>query len=378
MARKTGRVEVVLVAFGALWAPGCSDADGQAWGSAQQAVLNGTDAPGTVAMTEAELASIGHLKIGDPAGYTNCTGALVAPKVVLTGAHCLDDPNTTYITFDSGPDYKAPDQQFPAVSWHMHPEYPGNSSKYDIGVVLLQDDAEVAGLTPIPLNRVVQSLVGQAVQAVGYGRTNPQVSGNSLRKWTTLQVTDEDALRYQATGTSSGMCIGDSGGPLLWQHPERGLQVMGTLSKGNSATCLGNFFYARTDGTLEFLAKYVPEPPNPAPGGGGASGAGAGVGGNAGSSAGTSGGAGTGGAPASGGGPNAGAGNLTPGGDSGSDSGCAVATRAGASGAWWLLVGALGLSLGGPRIRSRRRRGARSPRSPSRARALPRPSPVWK
>lgn len=296
MARKTGRVEVVLVALGALWAPGCSDAASRACGSAKQAVLNGTDTPQTVTVTGGELASIGHLKIGDPAGYTNCTGALVAPKVVLTGAHCLDDPNTTYITFDSGPDYKAPNQQFQAVSWHRHPDYPGNSSKYDIGVVLLQDDAEAAGLTPIPLNRVAQSLVGQAVQAVGYGRTNPQVSGNSLRKWTTLQVTDEDVLRYQATGTSSGMCIGDSGGPLLWQHPQQGLQVMATLSKGNSSTCLGDFFYARTDGTLEFLAKYVPEPPNPAPSGGGASGldAGAGGGGNAGSGAGTGGGAGTG------------------------------------------------------------------------------------
>lgn len=241
----------------------CGDTKSAAGGSTSSttySIINGTDQPEAVELTEAQIKSAGEVKIGGKGYYTTCSAALVAPKVVLTGGHCLDDPETTYIRFNSGVDYLNPDHTFEAAEWHMHPSYPGGGSgyKYDIGVVLLQEDATTQGLEPIPINATPQSLVGETIQAVGYGRTIPDVSGNTIRYWTSLPVVDESDIVYMTnTGDSTGICIGDSGGPMLWERPGKGVHVMGVATTGNAATCQGNIYFPRTDGYLDFLSTYI-------------------------------------------------------------------------------------------------------------------------
>jgi hypothetical protein len=228
-------------------------------------VVNGVDShdPSVVTLTEGNIASIGAVLATIPEGTMLCTGTLVGPDVVLTSAHCVRD-TTTAIEFRVGRDFLDPVVTFAATQWHRHPGYDdagGGAPDHDLAVIVLDGDTSAAGLEPIVISDTYMSILGMTVQAVGYGGTEDP-EGNSLRKWTVQQVQLELPFGYSISdGGLSGLCAGDSGGPLLYLVPGLGVRVMGTAASISSTDCLGASNYSRTDTSIDWLEPRVPTGP---------------------------------------------------------------------------------------------------------------------
>jgi secreted trypsin-like serine protease len=162
-----------------------------------------------------------------------CTATLIAPRTLLTAAHCLDPRKggaTTAETFfqnlpvappsDAGTWVKASEVRF-------HPLYlPSNLFDYDIGLVLLPAPAATA---PIPHHSAdVSTLVGQPLTAIGYGITVEGTGDYGTRRAVDLTFRSVSATHIALGDQSSkGICDGDSGGPSVHRFADGGLRVVG-------------------------------------------------------------------------------------------------------------------------------------------------------
>jgi MYXO-CTERM domain-containing protein len=164
-------------------------------------------------------------------GESGCTGTLIAPRVVVTAAHCVADltPDQLEIVFSSTEPASAPASLRRGVaSATAHPEFSffgmptddpeGLSDERDIGVVVLDSDAP-ASVTPsqvLHLDDVDATLSeGDAVLLAGYGLT----SDGSDADYGRLYVAETPYVRRSLAEFIAGQpgspdtCNGDSGGP---------------------------------------------------------------------------------------------------------------------------------------------------------------------
>jgi V8-like Glu-specific endopeptidase len=225
-------------------------------------VINGAASfdPSVVNLTSSQVKAVGALAINYGGGM--CSATLVAPNVVLTAAHCVADPGIHTLSFLGGEDLMRPDFNFAGREWHAHPMYTGVAPEYDLGVVIIEGDTAAQGITPIPPSCETTRLIGQVIQAVGYGATSTSGGWNTRRWWTTLAVTRESPNYYSAYGNDvTGTCQGDSGGPMLYTMDDGLPYVMGVVSSGDSEDCLGNTYYPRTDFHCDFIREYIPADP---------------------------------------------------------------------------------------------------------------------
>ncbi len=210
-------------------------------------------------LTPGQMKAIGALSLD---GGGSCTATLVAPRAVLTAAHCVENV-TSSVRFMIGENYIFPERTFNAIAWHMHPSFMGTSGglgrpEYDVAVVLLGEDATAYGIEPIPINLDRMGLAGQTIQAVGYGMTSGSGGWNTRRYWTTMPVVMDSGFYYTVDGEGvTGICSGDSGGPMLYEIPGREVRVMGVVSGGDSTDCMGLTYYPRTDAYSDFFLLYI-------------------------------------------------------------------------------------------------------------------------
>ncbi|CAN5912592.1 hypothetical protein BH11MYX2_BH11MYX2_02510 [soil metagenome] len=211
--------------------------------------------------------------VGYPADKSvldSCTAVLVAPKVLLTAAHCgdaTDHPNYTYGIFpgdDAG--NKNLVQIIPflktVTAVHPHPSYTPDlpfSADYDIAIVELQDALPVAPL-PMRTTTVTSSIVNTPAQIIGYGQTT-YMQFNQKRYSATTVVTAVEGDTIVVGDSAKRSCLGDSGGPALI-----GGEVAGIDSYGPTG-CNGAAHYRRVDAYATFIGQYVPPDvmPDPVP-----------------------------------------------------------------------------------------------------------------
>jgi secreted trypsin-like serine protease len=165
----------------------------------------------------------------------SCSGTVIAPRAVLTAAHCLvGGPTAVRIFVGTG-------NEVPAESFRAHPLYrEGDSSSVDdVGVVITVQDLP---RTPIRLLLGRDARPGEQAVIAGWGR-DENGNGTILRAGTTtITASSNSGLQTQQNSTNSGVCSGDSGGPLLLS--EGGVWAVAGVT---SATTTGGSCFANTN-----------------------------------------------------------------------------------------------------------------------------------
>lgn len=255
-------------------APYCGDERGPGAGVVLP-VVNGAPGwdPDVVDLDAGQALAVGALMQRDHDGrWSNmCTATLVAPRIVLTAAHCVrgvaGDLPASSLRFAVGDDVSAPLHSFRPEQVISHPDYTGGwdgDDESDVAVLVLPEPASsaVAGIVPIAVNCTPLeglSFVGRYVQNVGYGVTQagPHPPDNTRKWWTVEEVVALSAFDFIVDGHGvSSVCGGDSGGPSLWTLPDGVIRVVGTVSWGDP-DCVSEDHFTRVDDCCDFIGGFL-------------------------------------------------------------------------------------------------------------------------
>jgi len=257
--------------------------------SSALAITNGEDDRGRHPSVGAIIVDFDDIPYPDFHGYGEwCTATLIAPRVVVTAAHCTydlqavgypDAVHDLYVSFHGDP---VPRRKtwIPVTAIITHPEYvqapsgewQGVADPHDIAVLILAKAVSTtpSDVAPVGFLDALQPLLGgngtnqgADLLTVGYGgqvTLNPPVTTYYDTRF--LATMSYKGLHDAWLRTSQnvqhgdgGTCYGDSGGPVFWVDAA-GHETLVAVTSWGDVPCLSMGFYYRVDlpSSADFLA----------------------------------------------------------------------------------------------------------------------------
>jgi hypothetical protein len=161
------------------------------------------------------------------AGRVLCTGVLVAPRLVLTAAHCTTERLEVVFgaEVDDGSPLGAPPERFGVLGHVEHPEF--HRFHRDAALLVLE---RASGASPLTLTTEPVS-IGTRARVVGFGFADWEDGTSEGSKRTgAVAISDVTEESLRLAPSPSQPCAGDSGGPVLAGADER---VIGVISSGD-------------------------------------------------------------------------------------------------------------------------------------------------
>jgi secreted trypsin-like serine protease len=223
---------------------------------AHASIINGHGA------TVEEFPALAYIEAHQGKSGFSCTGTVVAPRVILTAAHCIEDlerggltPAKAYAvaTGTTSPSKALAENVFHVLETHVYPGFDPGGLHGDAGVLILDRPSPAP---PIAMAGAADAALyegGASVQLAGWGVTgaNAKNAPESLRATTMVvqkssvckQKTRVDRPNYSpllqmctldVPTQKSGGCFGDSGGPAIGLRAD-GIPVeLGVISTGGA------------------------------------------------------------------------------------------------------------------------------------------------
>lgn len=224
-------------------------------------------------------------------GLSICSGTLIAPRVVLTAAHCIDfakaltfarmEAYWSYLSFriERPVTDKPEGHQFLYYTWApeqaaVHPQWETSNDPYayDLGLILLSKPVPSEIAQPIPFQETPLSntVVGQAILLMGYGQiqTMPFLQSTERKHSGRIPIESLTSTYVRIGGDKAPRsCYGDSGGPYLLEQ-NGSLKVVAVNSHGaenrsqlpgiaGAYICDGSSHGIRTDVYTDFINSWL-------------------------------------------------------------------------------------------------------------------------
>lgn len=228
----------------------------------------------------AALAGVVALRVGAGGTFELCSGAVLAPNLVLTARHCVTKNITTSVSCDengrsANGEHVSGDQEPQNIGVYVGAT-PAFASKptaigkaivapqgpylcdSDIALVVL--DRPLANVTPLPVRLDTPARAGERIRSVGYGQNDLETPiGTRFRKEGVEVLAQGSTISKSRTPlgrhefeVGRSICQGDSGGPAI---AEGSGAVIGVVSRGGKCEQDYGHIYTTTAGFEELFAE---------------------------------------------------------------------------------------------------------------------------
>jgi secreted trypsin-like serine protease len=208
----------------------------------------------------AEFPSLAFIEAREGKHGFACTGTVVAPRVVLTAAHCVENlerggltPANQYAlaTGVTSPEEAKAENIFRVAEAHVFPGFDPGTIHGDAGILILDRPTTAPALPLAGSGDAALYEGGATVQLAGWGVTQANATkGPSGLRTTSMVVEPPAQCKAKTHGyyspfsptaqmctldlprRKSGGCFGDSGGPVIGQRPDGTPVELGIISTG--------------------------------------------------------------------------------------------------------------------------------------------------